>query len=978
MNTRNWLPQTNGAKSEAVACTKSDSFLRLGRIMSATLVVCFFAIAQATGQNTTCFQALQVGLPSIKVVSNQAGWIGNPGFLSPGKASALIAASGGNIINGIDIFFDGQFIVDAPIYFQNCPNLIISPTAQMTVLPGVHLSFNNCSLRAGCGSQWSDIDASHSSSTVSIRNSILSDMSRGIQIRNDALLICEDNQFVNNEYSIFFSNCLSNSYNGTVKRNQFYSTPAGQIAPHLGDRGRYGIFMQNTVSITIGDWSIAANGNSFDDLSTGIKIEQYTVNVSGNAIGSCSFNSIDGTLANDVFADDVGSCIHAVGNNSTLNVVRIAGDLATANSSYFQNSNKGVVMDNFSGDVAGVSMENVFYGFSSQGKNYRRVVKACGMNNVFIGIYSMGQLGKNSSFTENYIATYNTVGAPSTPPRPANFPSNALHVGIWVEYPTSTTAANNVSINSNRINVRSSRGVGIYSIFMVDTLEIRKNYVAMTPPVSVATATGTFYSGIICQGPDVAAIERNTIIGDDVNPTSFTYTNGPSPALTSPGSGMPAGIQAVGFGSQALLRCNNISYMRYGIFGRGLCGPNPAPNFNLAGNQVSKVGVGLFGREQIPNGTATWGLNIGGGPSLIDNENVFSGPNSDYVQSSLGFAVKVYVHSVGASCGLFNKKIFTDNISNFESISNSVSCQYDVISGTNNSFSCMSVALRTTSDSTQGDGGSSASTSAFDANLQELEFRINQLNSQPSSQNAAHWLETRNVYRAISRDMSLSAASSLIDSFYTALQGTDVARIYQAELAYNQLSDSATVQDSAAYAAAVSNAFTQLGNIIGVNTYAANEKTMLGYLLMTQCYGYDTLNVSQRAAIANMANTCIYAAGPAVYNARFLYSAYNGPSYFEDDELCNPGISARYNSIVTNYKVYPNPAQEVLNIERMGGEENEARLEIRNVTGTLVRSAQIRESVQQIQVSDMAPGLYLYQVFEVGKMVHSGKLIIKN
>lgn len=814
-------------------------------------------------------------------------------------------------------------------------------------------------------------------------------MSGGVDIRSGAGLVAKSNVFINNSISLNFAGSTSYPYSAVVVGNQFYTTPSGLLYPALGMKGMYGIRVKDCVYLNVGDASVAANGNTFDNLRCGIKIEVMANSPILFNVFNGSFTNITG-MTGTTLNDDRGACIHAVNFNqmnslipTVLNVSSVGG----INNASFGQSEKGIVVDNFSANVTEVKMSDVFFGFTSSGNYYQQTVTGCTMDDVFYGVYSNGQLTANNDFSNNTISTK----AISTVQTLGTFSSNITE-GIRVDFPSTTPPPPlpgltcDVQINSNMINVRSLRGIGIDTRFVQEPLSIRRNAISMNPPSSVLTLTTVqngWYSGIYAQSATNATIERNRISGDQIN--SFAYSNNLNIIpLQTTDVGIPTGIHLLSFGSTSKLRCNSVSFMRYGILGRGLCGPVSVPNYNLSGNVVEKVGVGLFARQTLANGTL-WGGNIGGGPSAIDNENVFIGPASDYVQVNPGVPVKVYVQVLaGQPCFLPGKTIRTDNITPGESISNSFNCEYVAISSVLNSFSCLSVPLRTTT--AEGDSGvvnsntGNGNAPVADENevlAQELEARIHHL---PNSGQAsgAIWYEVKQIYQQIDDHQQVLSYSPLADSFYTALQGSDVARIREAERAYFGVMEAGATQDSTAYANAVANVFTRIADIIGVNTYAQNEKKILGYLAMIQCYGRDTLSNTDRLSINSLATSCILGAGPAVYNARYLYGLYHGPSFFDDDEICSPGVNARYSSIETNYQVYPNPAMDVVNIVRAGGEANDGQFEMRNITGTLVRSLRLVDNTQQISLEGLTPGLYFYQIFESGKMANNGKLIIKN
>lgn len=61
-------------------------------------------------------------------------------------------------------------------------------------------------------------------------------------------------------------------------------------------------------------------------------------------------------------------------------------------------------------------------------------------------------------------------------------------------------------------------------------------------------------------------------------------------------------------------------------------------------------------------------------------------------------------------------------------------------------------------------------------------------------------------------------------------------------------------------------------------------------------------------------------------------------------------------------RVFPNPAKNVINIERINGASEEMSFEIRSVSGSLLKSGQIKTRHQIITVNDLMPGIYFLTV----------------
>jgi hypothetical protein len=82
-----------------------------------------------------------------------------------------------------------------------------------------------------------------------------------------------------------------------------------------------------------------------------------------------------------------------------------------------------------------------------------------------------------------------------------------------------------------------------------------------------------------------------------------------------------------------------------------------------------------------------------------------------------------------------------------------------------------------------------------------------------------------------------------------------------------------------------------------------------------------------------------------------------------------PGVYAQ-----KSFNVYPNPAKGMLNVsfESSGA----ARIQIFNVTGQMVRSAEITSQKFTMDVRDLKSGVYMFRALQ-GNSIHTQKVILK-
>ena len=72
-------------------------------------------------------------------------------------------------------------------------------------------------------------------------------------------------------------------------------------------------------------------------------------------------------------------------------------------------------------------------------------------------------------------------------------------------------------------------------------------------------------------------------------------------------------------------------------------------------------------------------------------------------------------------------------------------------------------------------------------------------------------------------------------------------------------------------------------------------------------------------------------------------------------------------------KVFPNPAQDIINIELRNLEES-MTVELIDVSGNLLFKKVFTNQVQ-IKISDIPPGVYFTRIIKEGKILHSTKVM---
>jgi len=75
--------------------------------------------------------------------------------------------------------------------------------------------------------------------------------------------------------------------------------------------------------------------------------------------------------------------------------------------------------------------------------------------------------------------------------------------------------------------------------------------------------------------------------------------------------------------------------------------------------------------------------------------------------------------------------------------------------------------------------------------------------------------------------------------------------------------------------------------------------------------------------------------------------------------------------------LYPNPAENSIVIAYTGDMQNlkDCMMEIYDIYGSAVKSIYINNVTQDVNISDLARGMYLYRIIDTGKVLYYSKFI---
>jgi Secretion system C-terminal sorting domain len=143
--------------------------------------------------------------------------------------------------------------------------------------------------------------------------------------------------------------------------------------------------------------------------------------------------------------------------------------------------------------------------------------------------------------------------------------------------------------------------------------------------------------------------------------------------------------------------------------------------------------------------------------------------------------------------------------------------------------------------------------------------------------------------------------------------------------------------------------------------------------------------------------------GNAVYKARALYAMFVPGLFFDNLEICNNagvfrtkdstdyqkeeallnadiGIEKEQFNVNTSLvKIYPNPAQDYLNIEYNINKKSRAELKIFDIYGKIIYSEILNsgESIATIKLARIIPGMYFCNFIENELTLFVGKFVVQ-
>lgn len=287
--------------------------------------------------------------------------------------------------------------------------------------------------------------------------------------------------------------------------------------------------------------------------------------------------------------------------------------------------------------------------------------------------------------------------------------------------------------------------------------------------------------------------------------------------------------------------------------------------------------------------------------------------------------------------------------------------QYTSVISTNGDNSGCSTILSPCSSNKSG------SVNNYDYELQiatnNVEYNIN------AEEN--RWLAHYYVYSKLMTELEMLDFVEFVN-FRDSITNTNIAKIYEFNTLLND-----TALDSTFYPILQ----TINNSIASLNTIEYNHKRVNDILL--QSFANDNILYNSKSELIGIAEQCPYTSGNAVFSARVLLSQIDTVLYTNECE--SVGFNSNksqllsdnkdYNITSDKYKIYPNPSNNIINIELFNVNENIVAFELYDILGKKIYSSVLTEIKNKIDITSLKQGVYHYKI-DIDNSTFSGKIIV--
>lgn len=236
---------------------------------------------------------------------------------------------------------------------------------------------------------------------------------------------------------------------------------------------------------------------------------------------------------------------------------------------------------------------------------------------------------------------------------------------------------------------------------------------------------------------------------------------------------------------------------------------------------------------------------------------------------------------------------------------------------------------------------------------------------------SAKWWAKYNLYNQLQTDVTLQDEEFELKTFSTNYAAKNIGKLYKLNVMLNK--------------GDLASATTSNDNFAAQNPIEQNLKDV--YTIAISNRINNTLGISEIKKLQAIASLCPYESGPGVYNARVLLASIEDITYSNPCEVLLPsGVKSRNMrddethtfDMLPEISIYPNPANDKLNIVIHLDKDQTAEFKIYDLTGKIVFSNTLigNSDIFEMSTTNLKNGLYIYKLTVNENNIKSGKLSI--
>ncbi len=256
-----------------------------------------------------------------------------------------------------------------------------------------------------------------------------------------------------------------------------------------------------------------------------------------------------------------------------------------------------------------------------------------------------------------------------------------------------------------------------------------------------------------------------------------------------------------------------------------------------------------------------------------------------------------------------------------------------------------------------------SSSSSTGINNTELTAIMNESNNYQQLDESFKYFEKQYAYQKLEENQQLLTTTQ--SNYFYSLKNSNIGKFEQI---YQELKD-----DNISSAVSINNQISPTNNIETYRKWV--NSVYFDYIIPQKPLPQNIIN-----DLVTLASSSPFVNGDAVYSARAIVD-YTDPEAIEKPKSLkqnNPNSNSGSKHDIT-VNVYPNPAENIINVEIKGLNGEPCKFVIRNILGTGLIEREIKAEVTKItiDISKLSNGLYFYEVLNtVNENIKNARFVI--